>query len=220
MRAYLLLAGFLARGVVLSGYPLYPSSAFGLDVDWRVPLAQVDADRVFIKTWSQLRPTYDLARVANQEWVKGWLNSLILTQKLSIILPLVLITVIGRSAEGFSSDSRENPSRPRFSGELGIAGSAGRVAVGAPRLAHSGAGRAICLNLFLDTARRYHCDRCAAAGQPELGAGRLLGVALGCVALAVFVADVMLLRYPAWRRFISRAFSRSSRSARCGASPF
>ncbi len=53
----LLMCGFLARGVVLSGYPLYPSSAFGLDVDWRVPLAQVEADRVFIKTWSQLRPT-------------------------------------------------------------------------------------------------------------------------------------------------------------------
>jgi len=92
--AVVMAAGFLARGVLLSGYPLYPSSAFGLDVDWRVPLAQVNADRVFIKTWSQLRPTYDMASTVGHEWFSGWLNSLILTQKLSIILPLAQVAIL------------------------------------------------------------------------------------------------------------------------------
>jgi hypothetical protein len=102
----LLLACFVARGYVLSGYPLYPSSAFALDVDWRVPAAQAEADRVFIKTWSQLRPTYDLASVAGREWVRGWLNSLVLTQKLSIVLPVVvLLTLAGqRVRPGKGSD--------------------------------------------------------------------------------------------------------------------
>jgi hypothetical protein len=68
----------------------------GVDVDWRVPPALVEADRVFIKTWAQLRPTYDMAHVAGQEWVRGWLHSLILTQKLSIILPLVILIVLGQ----------------------------------------------------------------------------------------------------------------------------
>ena len=188
----LLLAGFLARGVVLSGYPLYPSSAFGLDVDWRVPLAQVDADRVFIKTWSQLRPTYDLARVANQEWVKGWLNSLILTQKLSIILPVVLITVLG-GREGFSSDSRENPSRPRFPGEWAFP-----VLLGASLLSllvwltQAPAARFASIYFWIPLAAIIATT--ARRGTPEPGAGRLLGVALGCVALTVFVVTV-LLRY-------------------------
>ena len=114
----LLICGFLARGIVLSGYPLYPSSAFGFDVDWRVPLAQIEADRVFIKTWSQLRPTYDFALVAGQEWVRSWLNSVVLTQKLSIILPLVLIIVIGQryitGRQGSSAESSVNPSRSLF----------------------------------------------------------------------------------------------------------
>ncbi len=94
----MLVGGFLLRGVILSGYPLYPSSVFGLNVDWRVPPALVEADRVFIKTWAQLRPTYDMAQVAGQEWVRGWLNSLILTQKLSIVLPFVILVVLGHAS--------------------------------------------------------------------------------------------------------------------------
>ncbi len=108
-----LVGGFLLRGVILSGYPLYPSSVFGLNVDWRVPPALVEADRVFIKTWAQLRPTYDMAHVTGQAWVRGWLHSLILTQKLSIILPLVLLVVIG---QGF----RQRESDP-FPGMWGLA---------------------------------------------------------------------------------------------------
>jgi hypothetical protein len=109
---FLLLVCFLARGYVLSGYPLYPWSAFGLDVDWRVPLAQADADRVFIKTWSQLRPAYDIAAVAGREWVPGWLNSVVLTQKLSIVLPLVVLVTLAGQRWIQKGGSLENPSRP------------------------------------------------------------------------------------------------------------
>ena len=195
----LLVCGFLARGSVLSGYPLYPSSFFGLDVDWRVPLAQVEADRVFIKTWSQLRPTYDLALVAGQEWVRGWLNSLILTQKLTIILPLVLIIVIGQSyiwgRQEFSAESPENPSRPRFR----YAGAwALPILCGASLFAlvvwftQAPAARFASIYFWIPLAATI--VSVVQRDGRDSSKTRLVGGSLGAAALAVF-ATVMLFRY-------------------------
>lgn len=92
--AALLLAGFFIRGIVLSGYPLYPSTLLPMNVDWRVPIAQADAERTFIKTWAQLRPTYDAATASNHGWLTGWLRSLILTERLTILLPLTAAVVL------------------------------------------------------------------------------------------------------------------------------
>src|SRR3970282_253738 len=39
-----LMGTWLARGVVLSGYPLYPATALGFPVDWRVPAEQAAAE--------------------------------------------------------------------------------------------------------------------------------------------------------------------------------
>jgi hypothetical protein len=90
----LLLASFVIRGIVLSGYPLYPSTLLPMNVDWRVPIAQADAERTFIKTWAQLRPTYDAATALTQGWLTGWLRSLILTERLTILLPLTATAVL------------------------------------------------------------------------------------------------------------------------------
>ena len=90
----LLLAGFLTRGILLTGYPLYPTTLLSLNVDWRVPIVQADADRTFIRTWSQLRPTYDAATAATQRVADSWLRAVILTEKLTILLPLTAIAVL------------------------------------------------------------------------------------------------------------------------------
>jgi len=180
-----LVGGFLLRGVILSGYPLYPSSAFGLNVDWRVPPALVEADRVFIKTWAQLRPTYDMAQVTGQAWVRGWLHSLILTQKLSIILPLVLLVVIGQGLPSKESDP--------VPGMWGLA-----VLVGGSMLAllvwltQAPAARFASVYFWIPLA-------CAVVAvvvtgrRTEVGS-RLVTVAVGCLGLAVFVIE-MLLKY-------------------------
>jgi hypothetical protein len=136
----LLLAGFLVRGFVLSGYPLYPSTLLGLDVDWQVPVVQAQADRVFIKTWSQLRPTYDMAAAANQDWVKGWLNSLILTEKLTTVLPLVLITVL---SSGTMRKEGADPVAGTGQWALVVLWAASILAL------------AVWLDLFLDTSGRH-----------------------------------------------------------------
>lgn len=86
--AALILCSVLMRGVILSGYPLYPSTMVPIDVDWRVPVAHANAVRAFVTSWAQLRPTY--AAVAGWEWLPAWARSTALTDKFNIVLPLVL----------------------------------------------------------------------------------------------------------------------------------
>ena len=154
---------------------------------------------MFIKTWSQLRPTYDLGRVAGQEWVRGWLNSLVLTQKLSIILPLVLIIVIGQSyiwgREELSAESPENPSRPRFR----YAGAwALPILCGASLFAlvvwftQAPAARFASIYFWIPLAAII--VSVVQRGGRDSSKTRLVGGALGAAALAVF-ATLMLLRY-------------------------
>ncbi len=46
--AGILVATWLVRGVILSGYPLYPATLFPFDVDWRVPLEQARAEAAWV----------------------------------------------------------------------------------------------------------------------------------------------------------------------------
>ncbi len=62
---------WLVRGAVLSGYPLYPSGALAVDVDWRVPAEQVAAERAWTREHGQWpRPGPGLS------WVGPWLKSM------------------------------------------------------------------------------------------------------------------------------------------------
>jgi hypothetical protein len=80
----------LLRGILLSGYPLYPSTLFPINVDWRVPAAQADAERAFITSYAQLRLTYDPAAVTGWAWIPAWARSTILTDRFNIVLPMIL----------------------------------------------------------------------------------------------------------------------------------
>ena len=86
--AAVIFCSVLLRGVILSGYPLYPSTLLPVNVDWRVPVAQANAERAFITSWAQLRETYDA--VNGWAWVHPWVRSTVLTDKFTIVLPLVL----------------------------------------------------------------------------------------------------------------------------------
>jgi hypothetical protein len=51
--AVLLGGSWLARGVILSGYPLYPSSALTVPVEWRVPADQPRAELAWTRHYSR-----------------------------------------------------------------------------------------------------------------------------------------------------------------------
>jgi hypothetical protein len=185
--AVVMMCAFFARGIVLSGYPLYPSSAFGLDVDWRVPLSQVQADRVFIKTWSQLRPTYDLAAAAGHEWVPGWLNSIVLTQKLSIVLPWVLLVILGRAA--CIPKKGSDPIFRAAQWALPVLSSASLLAL-LVWLTQAPAARFASIYFWIPLACAL--TAIAEADEPKSGKRLALGVAFGFAGLAVFVVHMVL----------------------------
>ncbi len=78
------------RGIVLSGYPFYPSTALRLNVDWRVPVAQAEADHAFITSFARLQPTFDPHKVSGWLWIREWARSTAYSERINIVLPLAL----------------------------------------------------------------------------------------------------------------------------------
>ena len=85
-----LVAGMMIRGIVLSGYPLYPSTAMAADVDWRVPAAQADIERTLITTHAQWRSVYATAPPPGS-WLLDWGRATLVTNRSGITLPAALV---------------------------------------------------------------------------------------------------------------------------------
>ncbi|MFQ5745770.1 MAG: LIC_10190 family membrane protein [Gemmatimonadota bacterium] len=84
----LLVGPWLARGAVLSGYPLYPIRAVAVAADWRVPGEQADAELAYIRhsaRWVDNEPG------EGWDWVGPWLRTMTNPyRRVRILLPLVL----------------------------------------------------------------------------------------------------------------------------------
>jgi hypothetical protein len=94
----LVVAGVLAvcfpiRGIILSGYPLYPTTAFGVNVDWKVPAAQADAERAYIKSCTYFRATYDPKEVSGWKWLSDWAETIARYDRINLLLPLFLTLI-------------------------------------------------------------------------------------------------------------------------------
>jgi hypothetical protein len=67
----IILASWIGRGVVLSGYPFFPASAMPMPVAWRTPVARVDGFRTLVRGWARDRE--DVARsLQGWHWVSNW----------------------------------------------------------------------------------------------------------------------------------------------------
>lgn len=67
----LMLATWMGRGVLLSGYPFFPSSAVAMPVAWRTPVNRVDGFRTLIRGWARDRE--DVAKsLTGWQWVPNW----------------------------------------------------------------------------------------------------------------------------------------------------
>lgn len=86
----LLMIPWLIRGVVTSGYPFYPSSVAGFDVDWRVPDQQVVLEAEWVNSFSRRsldRPPQ------GYEWVGHWASEM--AGVLGFSVPLGAVVVAG-----------------------------------------------------------------------------------------------------------------------------
>jgi hypothetical protein len=91
--AAVLIAAIPIRGVILSGYPLYPFPALPANVDWRAPHSQTELERIYITSWAQQRPTYHRELARGWSWVRPWGSSTVLTDRFDIFVPLILTLV-------------------------------------------------------------------------------------------------------------------------------
>ena len=74
LAALVLYLPWTARGIIISGYPLFPSTVLAAPVVWRVPKADVSHFYDITVYWGR-QPYYDLAKVQSGfAWVPEWLQ--------------------------------------------------------------------------------------------------------------------------------------------------
>lgn len=90
------LALWMIRGVVMSGYPLYPSTIGGVAADWSAPEASVVAESNLIRYWNGV-PDWQAAALRDPRWFARWLVTLGWLER-EPLLPLGLAVVLGIAA--------------------------------------------------------------------------------------------------------------------------
>ena len=73
--ATILLSTWMGRGVLLSGYPFFPSSALAMPVPWRMPVKQVNSFRGVIVAWARDPDPANIKRALRTwRWLPGWIE--------------------------------------------------------------------------------------------------------------------------------------------------
>jgi hypothetical protein len=71
-----IVAPWMARGLVLTGYPFFPSSAIGIAVDWKVPAEAARVQLEFAQSFARI-PQIPLADTSGWRWLRPWLRELV-----------------------------------------------------------------------------------------------------------------------------------------------
>lgn len=78
----LVLVGWIVHGIILSGYPLFPSPVFPVSVEWRIPLRTAVEKTGWVRAWPRLvndcsmNKPYEVI-LGSWDWVKPWLAALV-----------------------------------------------------------------------------------------------------------------------------------------------
>jgi hypothetical protein len=96
----LILLPWCARGILLSGYPFYPSAIFAIPVTWRVPLSAVRWYAIGVQSWGRI-PDVPFHDTRGFHWVGEWLSHAVRNRPafqvpLAISLTGLIIALISR----------------------------------------------------------------------------------------------------------------------------
>ncbi|MBC8100375.1 MAG: hypothetical protein H7Y11_13105 [Armatimonadetes bacterium] len=81
---------WLGRGGILSGYPLYPSTALALPVDWRMDAVTAHQESDGVRSWARIPAGDPQTVLANWDWLPvWWQNNQV--RMVELLLPLALI---------------------------------------------------------------------------------------------------------------------------------
>jgi hypothetical protein len=67
---------WIARGLILTGYPFFPSTALSIPVDWKVPAANAQVQADFARSFARI-PQIPLADTQGFHWLRAWFRELI-----------------------------------------------------------------------------------------------------------------------------------------------
>lgn len=87
---FLTIIPWIARGVILSGYPFYPVAFSPFNLDWKMSINDVALMNNIIKGWARLPGERYMDAIGNWHWLKEWIIVNIL-HRLELILPILLI---------------------------------------------------------------------------------------------------------------------------------
>lgn len=93
----LIAAAWMGRGIVLSGYPLFPTPVAGFPVEWRAPVEHATAEFAFI-VHSGRASTRNPAVVSGEAGLSGWLPKWLghgLDDPYQLAVPLLLMLAAG-----------------------------------------------------------------------------------------------------------------------------
>jgi len=110
---FVLAAGWLARQALLSGYPLYPLTVFGLPADWRVPLSVMTSANRGDDAWARWPAVDPNVVLASWHWFNGWWLP-DRERDLDVVAPLMLLACVVPSlaSVGVSDPTRHGRTRP------------------------------------------------------------------------------------------------------------
>jgi hypothetical protein len=93
--AFLLAMTWMARGVVLSGHPFYPSAILAFSVDWRVPAEQAAAESAWITM--SARNLNSNVTYAGYSWIVPYVRGVMVRGDLFVqfTLPILIVGTIG-----------------------------------------------------------------------------------------------------------------------------
>jgi hypothetical protein len=88
--AGLVLGVWMLRGILLSGYPAYPSPVPSAPVSWRVPEALIEADLLQIRAWSRAPWLGRDVTLGSWGWLDPWSRTVVRFYHFDLIVPLLL----------------------------------------------------------------------------------------------------------------------------------
>lgn len=96
--AVLLFLVWAGQGVMLSGVPLYPSTAGHLPVDWAVPVERIVKEAEWVYSWARTSGAHPRDVLGNWAWLRPWLLRVATGNLIDVTFPLLLALFFGASA--------------------------------------------------------------------------------------------------------------------------
>lgn len=107
----LLVVPWMLRGMILSGYPVYPSTFGAVNVPWRVPRALVVSEANWLRSGARTAKVFWADVLANMAWVRKWADSLPADVPRAVGVALVagLAALLSPGAEARANRKRLGP---------------------------------------------------------------------------------------------------------------